>query len=538
MIAPPNKLRSVLEHLIDEKKSSLSLLQLVISLTAVIIIRTIFEEIIEQGGNQHFSRDFYRAILFYLHYYIAWVVLFGTAAFILQSILRISPRESGNIVLWSSLIIIVVPLIDLVATKGQGGKIYYSLDIHRYGYDFINFLNPLVSIQGVSTGVRCEVGIVALLSYFLATFYYKRSNVIGVALAVSLYTMISFFGYLPSLHTLFLEDLTHNSLTHNSVTGLIPEHTGVFYYLLPFMFLVVINYLRSSAQHKKTIREFLHLERLFPYMTLFAFGFFYAAQTTGRLAAIFNTGDLYKFGYGLIALILLFIHAKITNDLHDLKGDAISNPDRAIVSNRLEKTFAYELQIVTAFASLIFSVVSERTFWIYALGILALSWIYSVPPLRLKRFYPISTIVLSLIGLSVFQAGCSLIISNDLRSSVPNPYLLFLIWISYLALAHLKDYKDSEGDQQAGVLTLFTLIKSPKILVYTMLTIFSISMAFIAIELNVTSCLTIAASSALILGAPLVFKLVPEKRKVDTLLFILAQGLMFVVALLWLMTNL
>jgi hypothetical protein len=40
------------------------------------------------------------------------------------------------------------------------------------------------------------------------------------------------------------------------------------------------------------------------------------------------------------------------------------------------------------------------------------------------------------------------------------------------------------------------------------------------------------------LGAPLVFKLVPEKRKVDTLLFILAQGLMFVVALLWLMTNL
>jgi hypothetical protein len=537
MLAPPNKIRSVLEHLIDESKSSLSLLQLAISLTAVIILRTIFEEIIEQGGNRHFSLDFYRALIFYIHYYIAWMVLFGTAALILQCVLRISPRESGNIVLWSSLIIITVPLIDLVATRGQGGKINYALDINGYGHDFVNFLNPFVSIQGVSTGVRCEVGLVALLSYFLATLYYKRSNVIGATLALALYTMISFFGYLPSFHTLLLKDFTHSDLAHKNVTGLTLEHTGIFFYLIPLILLTLANYFRFSPQHKKTIREFLHLERLFPYTTLFAFGFFYAAQSTGRLEAIFNTGDLYKFSCGLIALILLFIHAKITNDLHDLKGDAISNPDRAIVSNRLEKTVANELQIVTAFASLIFSVASERTFWIYALGILALSWIYSVPPLRLKRFYPIGTIVLSLIGLCVFQAGCSLVISNDLRSSIPNPYLLFLIWVSYLALAHLKDYKDSEGDQHAEVLTLFTLIRTPKILVCTMLTIFSISMVLIATELNVTSYLTIAASSVLIFSAPIVFKLVPDKRKVDTLLFILAQGLMLIVAVSWLMAN-
>jgi len=88
--------------------------------------------------------------------------------------------------------------------------------------------------------------------------------------------------------------------------------------------------------------------------------------------------------------------------------------------------------------------------------ILALSYVYSAEPFRLKRFVLIGHAILATIGMSVFLLGVSLS-DGILAFSNTDGKLLAAIFIFFFVASHLKDIKDVSGDSADGVTTIATL---------------------------------------------------------------------------------
>ena len=89
------------------------------------------------------------------------------------------------------------------------------------------------------------------------------------------------------------------------------------------------------------------------------------------------------------------------------------------------------------------------------LAILALGWVYSAPPFRLRRFLALGHLVLAGIGMGSYLLGATLVHGNLAFRQCDRP-LLGLIGALFFTGSQFKDLKDTAGDREAGVTTLAT----------------------------------------------------------------------------------
>jgi 4-hydroxybenzoate polyprenyltransferase len=140
----------------------------------------------------------------------------------------------------------------------------------------------------------------------------------------------------------------------------------------------------------------------------------------------------------------------MTNNLADLKIDQVSSPKRPLIKNEIPKKQYQNLSWVILILTLVYSgIVSFESLFLILL-FTGNYFLYSMPPLRLKRVPLLSKLVISGNSLIVLLAGYSL--STDITKFPLFITGFFLIHLT--AMLNFIDLKDYRGDKGAGIKTL------------------------------------------------------------------------------------
>lgn len=155
----------------------------------------------------------------------------------------------------------------------------------------------------------------------------------------------------------------------------------------------------------------------------------------------------------ILAGPLVCATSQAVNDWYDRHVDAINEPNRPIPSGRMPGRWG--LYVAAGWTVLSLLVAAALGPWILGAALvgLVLAWIYSAPPLRLKRngWWGNSAVALCYEGLPWFTGAAVM------AASVPDRRVL-LIALLYSVGAHgimtLNDFKSVEGDGRTGIRSL------------------------------------------------------------------------------------
>ncbi len=377
-------------------------------------------------------------------------------------------EDVAKISLYGFLLILTVPLLD--GFIFGGGVISYNYDFSNFIYSFINLFNIRANIDFVTNGVRVEIALVMIISFlYLQSFSLLRAF-IGSFL---IYSVVFIYGYLPAFYGL-------NMIIENSV--LVP-HNLILWHLYIYVPLIVILFVYFLFKFKDIFLSFIRVERLFIYIGLFLFGVFYTAKNSIIDYDFLNIFDIYKILLAVLSLSFAFFYSVIINDVLDIKIDKISNKNRALPQKLIKLKDYNALGYIFLTLGLCFGFGVNLVFFFLLFFIIALSYIYSVKPLRLKQYFIISNIVLSTIGTSVFLLGVSMLEQTNIVE-VSKP-ILSLIFIAFFIASFLKDYKDKVSDKKDGVKTIANIYENSFIYLKLFIMLFYTYMSYKLIGFNI-----------------------------------------------------
>ncbi|MCJ2046916.1 chlorophyll synthase ChlG [Methylobacterium sp. J-078] len=155
----------------------------------------------------------------------------------------------------------------------------------------------------------------------------------------------------------------------------------------------------------------------------------------------------------ILAGPLVCATSQAVNDWYDRHVDAINEPHRPIPSGRMPGRWG--LYVAAGWTGLSLIVAAALGPWILGAALfgLVLAWIYSAPPLRLKRngWWGNSAVALCYEGLPWFTGAAVM------AAAVPDGRVL-LVALLYSVGAHgimtLNDFKSVEGDTRTGIRSL------------------------------------------------------------------------------------
>ncbi len=168
-----------------------------LALYSIIFIRNIFESAFEDrqifGFTAEIANSFYMLFVHYPLFYLSifvWLLLF----------LMLITKEEGNkiarVLVIGFSIIIVVPFIDIIISRGSGYKLTYltGLEAHPVAYKFFDFSRDLLQ---VTWGQRIEI-LLAVLGLFGYVFIKTKNLWKSILAAVIVYLIFFIHGLLPN----------------------------------------------------------------------------------------------------------------------------------------------------------------------------------------------------------------------------------------------------------------------------------------------------------------------------------------------------
>lgn len=452
------------------EQSPLTLSTFVLAFLGLILVRLF----LESGTNAYPTEGLHFMFFEFSHTFLFFLFAF----LVFMPIARIAGAASwtrgANLLLFGFLIIWTPPVIDKIIFQGQQFWSFYELDSLRgLLTQFFTFFDDTPNI-GITYGVRAEV---ALMTAALGGYAWFRSRNILKALGVALLTYAAFFilGTFPSYVAIIMLVMEKGflSVTQFDIVGTMLSPARMFGQDIvdPRMSLgskLSIVYALLSATgvglllyriSKKTFLALLHNSR-FPQVMWHAG----LVLLGGALAMIFAgvRPDFHFFEVLAIVLLIIAVEsawlASVTaNDLADRAIDKVTNPRRPLPTGTIPPRMYAEIGWIFFAVSLFFSAVVSFKAMLFILAYHGLAWVYSMPPLRLKRVPLLATILAALAGMAVLIAGYSLIAPGADILAIPLPILAFL-FVAYAVTLPLKDFKDIEGDRADGVYTIPVLL--------------------------------------------------------------------------------
>lgn len=231
------------------------------------------------------------------------------------------------------------------------------------------------------------------------------------------------------------------------------------FYLLDFL-LIVLWIAVLNPRRIKAIARNLRPGRLAYYISLMAIGALVAIHAA-TLSPFANWIDVASLFVLVLSFACAFEFAVAINDLADMKIDAVSNDARPLPSGALDvgtfkagALFFFAWSLVGGFLA---------GFWPFfaVLVFTAAYYIYSAPPLRLKRIPLVSSFLISIASLSAVMTGFYFIDANKLVSDFPMRLVVLIIVCITLA-ANFKDIKDIAGDAADNIWTAPVLFGEEK----------------------------------------------------------------------------
>ncbi len=438
----------------------------------IIFLRIFLENFSSIPATGNWTSDASTIIHYYLYY------LAGTISLLLFLGLFVDRARLEKLSLFALVGNIAVPLLDLAISRGKGFLEHYIfLNASDLAREFFLFFTPF-SMAGITPGLR--IGAFLSLCILFVYVLYKTKNVFkAAAAAIGGYSIGFFWGALPSFWKLFYDFWAAGSRDLGvSQFFFVSEHisviarnflnpailapptygAGIFfnvaisqiYYVLIFFFIALYAYVRYRNVFKLiTKRSFIRLVHGYLFISLGLL----IGMRVGPAWISWNWVDLNSLIVLLIACFCARMYADGVNDIADLETDKISNPRRPLPSGLITEREVKNANIFfLAWTLLGGFLVGQYAFFAGMAGLLV-SHMYSVRPLRLKRYPLIAPFLIAVASLAAFAVGFYFASPDKSTHALPAAYI-FLILIGVTLGENVKDIKDIEGDKRDGVYTI------------------------------------------------------------------------------------
>ncbi|MFZ3032391.1 MAG: UbiA family prenyltransferase, partial [Candidatus Moraniibacteriota bacterium] len=327
---------------------------------------------------------------------------------------------------------------------------------------------------GITYGVRVEVVITTLA---LGAYAYFKSKRLTKAVLMSLltYSILFVLGTFPSWITLLVLSFEKGllAISSNDVAALFltPEYVlgrdlvdfrSVLNYKMSLVYALLLGGLIGLFTFQKYPTYFsalwknARIPQLIYHAGLLLLGMLLALVfADGKLELEFF--HLLGIGVLLCAVESAWLASVIVNDLYDTAIDAITNPNRPLIEETIPQEHYRVIGVIFFLLSLLFAGIVSFSALLIILSYQALAWLYSAPPLRLKKYPGVATLIAAAAGILVLIAGFVSVAPAHTIDSLPLSLVSYL-FVAYLLALPIKDFKDIAGDQADGVYTIPVLL--------------------------------------------------------------------------------
>ncbi|MFA5840917.1 MAG: UbiA family prenyltransferase [Candidatus Paceibacterota bacterium] len=421
-----------------------------------------------------------------IHYSVFYLASIVTLMIVLMYFAKTTLKEVSVIALFGLLALWIAPLVDL-ATGGVGGHImsYLFASGKELFFQYITYFSSGDINSGVTLGIKIEGMFLAIFGYMYV--YTITKNIIkSIGAVIAFYSFMFLLGSLPSLIALFLpqENGVLNSIVSSIISSQViinnvhPSFSATNLGLIDLAFnkimlgsnIIIAMFATFSLFFIHTQKKLIAIiknsrpERIFFFFLLGIFGMYLASTTWST-----NWIDIQSYLLTIVAFICAGMFSICQNDIQDEKIDSVSNTTRPLITKDLSKNdMEIASKIFLGFAFLSAYAVGYYTLFFVSFFIF-IYYIYSNPPLRLKRFVILNSFLISLACLVVIMAGFFLITPNKTITNFPFSLVLIVI-ILFSTISNFKDIKDIEGDRADGIKTLPVILgleKSKKLIAGT-----------------------------------------------------------------------
>ena len=369
----------------------------------------------------------------------------------------------------------LAPLIDLVHGGAYIGY-FVSATPTALLHEFLIYLAPVAG-SGVTIGLHIELGLLVLLLggyVYLKTKNVTRAIVAGIVGYVVIFATValpSVFGFLfavngvggvdaliPALQqALVARDFFHPSemySAYRTVELLFAVAMAQVWYLITAVAGFVLLYRVRRDVALAVVRN-IRPERLAHYVIAAILGGLIALAEGSKVA--WSIFDVITIAVAALTITFAWLFAVTVNDIVDEPIDAISNKERPLVTGALTPSLMREVAFVSGVMTLVGALAlgSYATFWILVFS--AVAYVYSAPPLRLKRVPVLASAFIGIATLALVLLGFFLLSANQAFAIFPTP-IAIVVFLFMTLLTNVRDFKDIEGDAAAGIWTVPTLL--------------------------------------------------------------------------------
>lgn len=457
--APARKgLAAVIEEL---ERSPLHPAYWALAFLALVTLRNLLEGALGPSGSVGFVYFASPSALMVLdHFLFFYVSVFLAIAIVLAALTRERVGRVMKVMTPAWVLVLIPPFLDHLLTGGHGANITYLTDLSSV---FLRFFDPKATFERVSQGQRVEIVAACLLA--LSYVRLKTGSWLRAVVAfAAVYVVLAAHGILPMAYA----RLTGGSLAASGAApaviyraafksgGIVPDESRK----LALLFLLTSSLLgwgayamHAPAKARAILRNARPL-RSVHYIGMAAFGVACGWALAAPAGVGFSGGGDILGVLGIcLATFLAFQGSVALNDLFDEEGDRLVGAPRPLATGSLDRGDVAGLAAAASLAALLFALNVKYSTFLFILLALAVSFIYSAPPLRIKRFPVLATLLLGCVSLFACLGGFTSFAEERAAAVFP----LRLGWTIVLAFGlgfSAKDLKDVEGDRATGVFTL------------------------------------------------------------------------------------
>ncbi|MCX6800861.1 MAG: UbiA family prenyltransferase [Candidatus Diapherotrites archaeon] len=378
----------------------------------------------------------------FLHFYLYYAALFLVLVLFFRFFTGVEIKKIARTILPFFTLIIFAPIVDIILSGGKGFTISYLLpDIHNdILIRFFTFGGGFAP-AGMTPGIKL-VALVALLFAFFY-FYSKKLGFIKSFFCIFLIYVCGFCFLLVPFFLKFVSDFLGVNLL---------DSWDIVFSSIYAVLIFVLGALVFYFSDKKRFFWLLGGKgglRLVHYELMFFAGVFIGLKSG---VFVLSGENIFQFVLIPIGIFCVGISSAILNDVADSE----------LKAGKANEGLAGGFLLLGLFYSAIANFFSAAVLLFGA----CIFFIYSAPPLRLKRFPFISKFFLSLNSLILVILGYSLA-GNQIISFPLSITVFFLVGVS-LAINFI-DLKDLDEDKKNGIKTLPVLLgmKNAKLLIGT-----------------------------------------------------------------------
>ncbi|NTW46008.1 MAG: UbiA family prenyltransferase [Candidatus Moranbacteria bacterium] len=439
---------------------------------AIVISRILIETVLSGFAPRSDSSFF----LLFAHYFLEFLFTLLLLIPIVRRAGSVTLRAAANVSLLAFLLVLTPPITDAIISGGAALLSTYEVgSLTELFRSFIGFFDSTPD-SGITYGIRLEVALsaVGIAGYTLIRSR-KRGPLRALAAAVATYSVLFVVSTLPAwIAILFLGP----SKGFLSVTG--ADAIGMFFSPRQLFSLPVPSLF--DATHVTMILVYSVLLPVVVAAILFRFErtYFLALLKNVRWPQVLWHGGLLFLGGTLaivyagadqsfspfeliatavmsIAVVCAWLASVVANDLADRRIDEVTNAKRPLPTRDIPAALYREIGVFFFAGSILLSLSVSSKAALLILAYQGIAWIYSVPPLRLKRIPVIATLLSAAAGMTILFAGYEFASPIASISPIPSSLLVYL-FICYAVTIPLKDFKDMEGDRKDGVITIPVLL--------------------------------------------------------------------------------